>query len=1060
MTTPDDSTRPDDDQPEDSTAESEQPSDSAAAADPDPLPQSPERTVELVEEEAVRGDFVLRWAIVLLAFLLGFTQTDNSKALVHAKAGEYMQSNGFLPPRADVLSYTAEGQPWIQTSWLFDHISALAHAVAGTIGFTLLSSLFAAVAFGYAVHTAMPRVSTWWTVICSAFALIAAYPRFTPTPDVITLAFLAITLAWMYRWQTAESAGFPWRIPVLFVVWANMDPRMWLGLLLVGLYAVGHAVDRAMGRNGWTMAGRSNHVWGLLAACVVAAVANPFLHQTFLEPVRQYNVEYETMRTYSPLRESVSARPSESTLQYYGLKDPRVWSRRHPTTLAGAIIIVLSIALFVVNVKDLDTGYLLVLLGFALLPLLASHELAATALVASILAGLNGQDWYRQNFRTEYSTDVRQIAFSQGGRALTVLGLFVIAYLGVSGRLFGTEGVRIGVGLDPNLRAAADGMKDELDSLPDDARIFNFTPEQGDLLIWNGRKSFIDSRVVVFGTGTDSVAAQHAKTRTAFRQKRQGMPGDDDPRTWQRTLKEYDISHVAPRLYGRNPDYTTYFDLYSSPQWSLAKLGRSAGYFRPVKLGETPAGIDFQKLGLRDNVAATAEDQATRLDWGRGPTFYDEYFFEPKKVRRGVSQLAQHYRQHLSVLRSPSELMGACYLTIRTANEALSVNANDAAAYRAMGDAYSTLMNIEQQFAQNLGGGTWPQRLRQRLSLAAYRQSLTVDPEQADLLQGLWRIYLQQQQMELAVRSLSRFLDLVDTGEDLTEKQSQALEGAYKQRNQLRDQVNAARENVTKQREEMRQQSALSGGKVDDPAAQAQELVTFATEVANRGLTLLAQEALEEESEILQGYPPAMLLYGRLLMDNGELEDASQQLRSLAALAEEQPRAVEGLSWEFDTACIMMIGGDYAGAREIWSQQFASLDRASKSTPAQQSKLYLPVLAPPRVWPESQTQALNSLLVDVPNDAALVRFYMAISLVEEGRISAARGLMRQLVEDGPGTSISPLARYYYALMTGEDLSFDFDPGYVPIDLNAPLPDKEGTGDSQPDGDEANKPGQP
>src|SRR5205807_5512415 len=58
-----------------------------------------ELTPEIAEEEAIRNDFVIRWAVVLLAFLLASTRIADSASLVHVKTGQYLAANGILPPR-------------------------------------------------------------------------------------------------------------------------------------------------------------------------------------------------------------------------------------------------------------------------------------------------------------------------------------------------------------------------------------------------------------------------------------------------------------------------------------------------------------------------------------------------------------------------------------------------------------------------------------------------------------------------------------------------------------------------------------------------------------------------------------------------------------------------------------------------------------------------------------------------------------------------------------------------------------------------------------------------
>src|SRR6185369_9404755 len=88
------------------------------------VPEYEPLTPELVEEEAIRGDFVLKWAVVLLAFLLGSTRIGETPTLVHVKSGQYMASHGLLPPRTDVFSYTANEHAWVNLSWGFDLLAA------------------------------------------------------------------------------------------------------------------------------------------------------------------------------------------------------------------------------------------------------------------------------------------------------------------------------------------------------------------------------------------------------------------------------------------------------------------------------------------------------------------------------------------------------------------------------------------------------------------------------------------------------------------------------------------------------------------------------------------------------------------------------------------------------------------------------------------------------------------------------------------------------------------------------------------------------------------------
>lgn len=74
-------------------------------ASDDELPEDEPLTPELVEEEAIRGDFMLRWAVICLAALMAFTCISDTKPLVLIRSGEQMRQNGFLPRHRPAVAH-------------------------------------------------------------------------------------------------------------------------------------------------------------------------------------------------------------------------------------------------------------------------------------------------------------------------------------------------------------------------------------------------------------------------------------------------------------------------------------------------------------------------------------------------------------------------------------------------------------------------------------------------------------------------------------------------------------------------------------------------------------------------------------------------------------------------------------------------------------------------------------------------------------------------------------------------------------------------------------------
>ena len=99
------------------------------------MPEWEPLTPELVEDEAIRGDFVIRWVVVGLAMLLGISQIAETRTLLHLKNGVYLIGHGILPNGADLFSYTASDRQWVNLAWLFDIAAAGVYSVGGELDF-------------------------------------------------------------------------------------------------------------------------------------------------------------------------------------------------------------------------------------------------------------------------------------------------------------------------------------------------------------------------------------------------------------------------------------------------------------------------------------------------------------------------------------------------------------------------------------------------------------------------------------------------------------------------------------------------------------------------------------------------------------------------------------------------------------------------------------------------------------------------------------------------------------------------------------------------------------
>ena len=400
---------------------SPEPSVSATEGFPEWEPLTP----ELVEDEAIRGDFMLRWAVVLLALLIGCRQIVETTTLVHVKTGQYLAAHGFWPPPKDVFSATATEHRWVNLSWLWDVLASRLFAIGDGIGLSLATAVLVAATWWLLGKISRANVSNWWGSILSALTLLTCHWQFSGQPETVTLFGLAATLWLLHAWSessgevgaSAEAASMPartlwWLVPG-FAIWSNLDNRMFLGVVALLLWGVGETLGSGLGRGVLSVA-RRKQFWIVFAACVGASLLNPFGGQSLWSPVLLYGTESPALRDY------FSAVSSLDELSPFPLWSSRVWHVWHPPIVTGVVVLLAAAVSLVLNVRKVNGGDVLLFVGLTGLALLSAHELAAASLVACVVGSLNAQQWYQTHFRQTYSTATRELLVTRGGRAVTV----------------------------------------------------------------------------------------------------------------------------------------------------------------------------------------------------------------------------------------------------------------------------------------------------------------------------------------------------------------------------------------------------------------------------------------------------------------------------------------------------------------------------------------------------------------------------------------------------------------------------------------------------------------
>jgi tetratricopeptide (TPR) repeat protein len=1056
----------------DESASEDPPPEGEAASDDDDLPEWEPLTPELVEDEAIRGDFMLRWAVILLALLLGCREISETASLVHIKTGQYLASNGFLPPGNDVFSYTANERPWVNTGWLFDLIVGGVYGVGGAVGLSLLTAVIAAATLYFVVHISRDELPTWWTAFCAGLALFILQVEFTALPEIVTLLGAAWLIRGLVHWSQTGDRRTLWCVAGSLAVWGNLDPRAFVGWILLVAYALGTVIGDALGRRNRHESACAKDLGLAVAAGTIALMVNPFGWQTLLAPISYYTVQLPALIEYR----------GHSDLLVYPLFESRLWQPFSLIIVIGIGLPGVALLTSIANFTRLDFGLLFSCLAISGLAIACTHELAAAALVATVLAGLNGQDWYRANCRVEYSIGTLEVLWSRAGRALTVLALAGFAWLAVSGRLMGPNGKRIGVGFSPQLATNISGFERDLEDVGDD-RMFVFRLEQGDLLVWLDRPTFVDSRVGVYAGGEEDILLLHNKARHALRSfnpasvdrsastddapaavgDSEAAPGKVDPKSWfgrrelwVDTFDRFDVQIAIPRLWGLKPDAQTWVDLENSPDWTQVSLGATSAFFArttaPLPVGDEPVPegqplrVDFAQKAFRD--CSTPAVDVERIDWPRPRTAYQNFLSLPANLSSADLLRARRHADWLvlggngAVQVTSAEALALAILVMRNATAALDNDVNNIEAFQLQASASQTIGQLEASVMAAAGGVDLNQQ-RHIQKMHALHQALMLDPNSIDLTATIAEEYFQRQRWDLALEMIDRTLDQIRSLENPNEQALTVAQQLTQVKRELDPRIEAMAEQLAQ---------TLSGAEPD--------IAGLIMTLAQQGYPRKALE-LYDEHRLTLGRDMVLELQGAFLYaECGQLEDAEAAFAAFESLPD-SPLVSD--QWVLQSAWLKMAKGEHEKAIALCQRRLNDVERSTANALLGFSSLLQPVpgyLADQQLWPYTLTAASSRALYDARDETTRLRWTIAMTMIEAGFCSDATAVLQQLLEADPETQIRPLVALYLRLLTGELIPEFPESEVVPIliqDGPEDPVDEAGKDDAEPENVQDAKP---
>jgi hypothetical protein len=301
---------------------------------------------------------------------------------VHLQTGLWILQNHAFPHTG--LFSQHSNLPWHDASWSFDVLLGLMYRAFGlrAIPFLLMLLKVALAATTFLLVRA-GRADFWTAVALSAAAQYVIY-GLQPLPYVFSILFFAVELILLLRSRQTGSMDL-YRLPLLFLLWANVDIQFVLGLTLLLLYLIALGIEEL--------------IRGAGKPWISDAVRRVDLKRAGVMGLLSLLMTFATPYTIHLLPNSLSSLYSHATFEYFA--EMSAMTFRHPQEFV-LMLLVMAGFLSLGRRRSLDVFSLLVLMAGTAIAFRLQRDgwLAVLPAIAIIPAGLlPSQPLFRMSYK-------------------------------------------------------------------------------------------------------------------------------------------------------------------------------------------------------------------------------------------------------------------------------------------------------------------------------------------------------------------------------------------------------------------------------------------------------------------------------------------------------------------------------------------------------------------------------------------------------------------------------------------------------------------------------------
>ena len=424
----------------------------------------------------------------------------------HLTIGNYILNTHQIPTR-DLLSFTMAGQPRPPYEWLAQVLFAIVYRLLNLDGVVLLAALIIAITFALVYTDSSQRTDApLISLLLTIWAAAASSLHWLARPHIFSFLFFAIWVGLLEKFRKGEKVAL-WVFPTLMLIWANTHGGFIFGLLAWLAYFAGWIWEYFRKSATWE-SGKQLLLIGITS--LISTIITPDLWHNW-EAVLSNNSTYILSHT-------VETNPPNLIV-------PNIW----PFT--G--MLVLTIILWLLRIKEVKASHSFLLAGLALMSLTVARNIPLFVIAAApILSGWTKQTAAKFNYWLKVEEGFANIDQTLRGFLwpLTIFligaGIFTYHYITTQTPINNFSSQTYPV-------QAADWM--ETHSLS--GNTFNDFNWGGYLLyrLWPEQRVFIDSQSDFYG-------------EALTRQSEEILNGDPN---WETILSQYNVSRIiVPREAG------------------------------------------------------------------------------------------------------------------------------------------------------------------------------------------------------------------------------------------------------------------------------------------------------------------------------------------------------------------------------------------------------------------------------------------------------------------------------------------------------------------------------